>query len=780
MGVAVISDTLYAAGGSVGANNVNLLQALIPSSSVVSAGWVKTSFPAQFVTSFAVSGTNLFAGASKAGTTFSSLGAFLSTDNGASWTSIDSGLTDSDVLALAVAPNGSGGTNLYAAINNNGGVFLSTNNGTYWTPVNTGLTDRSVLCLAVSPNGSGGSNLFAGTYDGGGIFLSTNNGASWNPVDSGMPTPISPVYSFGVNGTNLFAGTQDNGVFLSTNDGTTWAAVNSGLPLHEPLDESITFQSFAFAGNKVFVGTDSGRVFLSTNNGANWNLANSGIPMTANNSAFSLDIIGTNLFAGTGSDGVYLSTDFGTSWTADNQGGLNPGVFALAVNGGYLFAGTYGNGVWRLPISYPDTICVSVANERQYVGDTVVVPVSAVFPTGVQVSSAELSFGAFQNNGLTFLGVDTSSTLLSGQGWQLEINNTDSLLISASAGAYQISGSGILMNLEFVVTGSGCTTVPISITKALFDTGATPVAVTNGRVSIRDVPSYGDVDQNGKIQAYDAALVLKWLVGLDTLDCQQLSNADVTNDGTVSATDARSILRYVAGLISIFPDTSSGTIQASGTATMLSVNAGPGEILSYPINILNGKNIISAEGQIAFDTSALAYVGMGSSSLLDSFVGNSTPGVVKFAGYTMGISNGSGVLVTLNFRVKSASGTTDLALTRFRLNEGKVLTNVARVQVVLGVPQTKGDIPTSFELAQNYPNPFNPTTTIQYALPQASNVRLIVYDILGRTVSILVNGMETPGYKSVTFDASQLPSGVYIYRIEAGTHTATKKLLLMK
>jgi hypothetical protein len=100
--------------------------------------------------------------------------------------------------------------------------------------------------------------------------------------------------------------------------------------------------------------------------------------------------------------------------------------------------------------------------------------------------------------------------------------------------------------------------------------------------------------------------------------------------------------------------------------------------------------------------------------------------------------------------------------------------------ITTSVPQSRKDIPKQYALEQNYPNPFNPTTSIQYALPQASYVKLTVYDILGRTVNVLVNGMQTPGYKSVSFNASQLPSGVYMYRLEAGIYTATKKLLLMK
>ncbi len=89
-------------------------------------------------------------------------------------------------------------------------------------------------------------------------------------------------------------------------------------------------------------------------------------------------------------------------------------------------------------------------------------------------------------------------------------------------------------------------------------------------------------------------------------------------------------------------------------------------------------------------------------------------------------------------------------------------------------------IPKSFALQQNFPNPFNPSTKITYAIPNISFVRLAVYDILGKEVATLVKNNCAPGIYSVIFDASKLPSGAYFYRLQAGSFSETKKLLLIK
>jgi hypothetical protein len=176
-------------------------------------------------------------------------------------------------------------------------------------------------------------------------------------------------------------------------------------------------------------------------------------------------------------------------------------------------------------------------------------------------------------------------------------------------------------------------------------------------------------------------------------------------------------------------------------------------------------------------------IGSISSSIPVSSIG-SIPGSIvtsNFFGYSgnyqisQTIEPGFGYWVKVNQPGKlvlSSSGNTPSS-SRIRIEDGGEKPPVPPDAV-------SSEVPESYSLSQNYPNPFNPTTTISYALPVSEHVKLSVYNMLGEEVATLLNETEGAGYKSVSFDASGLPSGIYIYRISAGSFTDQKKFLLIK
>jgi len=126
----------------------------------------------------------------------------------------------------------------------------------------------------------------------------------------------------------------------------------------------------------------------------------------------------------------------------------------------------------------------------------------------------------------------------------------------------------------------------------------------------------------------------------------------------------------------------------------------------------------------------------------------------------------------------ASGGTWYYRLKQIDLDGSFRYTDISKVVVPGG---SDGDVkPTAFALAQNYPNPFNPTTTIHFELPRTSIVSLKVFNILGQEVATLVTGEKSAGIYDVQYNASNLSSGMYVYRLQAGDFVAMKTLLLIK
>lgn len=222
------------------------------------------------------------------------------------------------------------GSNIFSATMG-GGIFISANNGNSWDTLNTGLTNGFVYSLKLSNN-----KMFAGTHDG--IFSSTNSGVNWNANFTG--DPISSIYA---SDSVLLAGTFTNGVLFSIDSGLTWITNgNNGLPYNSFQNRYFPISSVAVIKENWLAASNLGGMYISTNKGYTWTPINSGLTYT---SVKALAIIDSTIFAGT-VGGVYISSNNGNSWLPANNGLSNLNILSLTINNNKIFAGTDSGGVF--------------------------------------------------------------------------------------------------------------------------------------------------------------------------------------------------------------------------------------------------------------------------------------------------------------------------------------------------------------------------------------------------------------------------------------------------
>jgi len=445
---------------------------------------------------------------------------------------------------------------------------------------------------------------------------------------------------------------------------------------------------------------------------------------------------------------------------------------------------------WTLHQNFAQ-IFVSIDTLAALPGDTLFVPINVKFPADSIFNSAEIKFSGYWGS-LEFIDIKTDTSLTGDAGWTYQSNETDTVNTIWLAGATEISGEGVLCWLKFVLLDTASSFIPIILESALFNTGNIPVVLTSGGVNLWLVPFYGDVDLNGKIQAYDAAQILKYLVQSIILNAQQQLNADVSLDSTISALDATLIMQYGVGLIDSLPHKPvTGQFFAAGDIVMTDQQIQPGETISIPLILNNAENILSFEGKIKFNPAHLSYTGITWSEMVDGFTveANSENNEIRFVGAGTSPNMKTGILAMLQFNVNQgiANNETKVELDKLRLNEETVTQQVATATLSLltDVEQHISEIPFEYALNQNYPNPFNPATEINYQLPRNDHVELIVYNPLGQKIRTLVCKNQKTGSYSVQWDGKnemgeKVPSGVYFYRLQAGEFEKVRKLTLLR
>jgi hypothetical protein len=278
------------------------------------------------VTCFARMNGNLYAGTNGGGRFLT--GVYVSTNNGLNWNLTDTGERSGKRFVLALTASGG---NLFESTLS--GMFLSSDEGATWTAIESGLPDPSLYQSRIYALAANGQNIYAGT-EGSGIYFSTNNGTTWSALPDIGLSNSSIISSLLINNGNLYTGT-DSGVYLSTDNGTDWT-------VHNPISSVISsINTLDTADGKVFASTQVG-LFATTDTGTNWLADTTGIGTVAMTGVVAE---GGDLFAATNGSGVFRSTNSGASWMPADTGLTNKNIISLEQNGGILYAGV-NNGIF--------------------------------------------------------------------------------------------------------------------------------------------------------------------------------------------------------------------------------------------------------------------------------------------------------------------------------------------------------------------------------------------------------------------------------------------------
>ncbi len=257
-------------------------------------------------------------------------GIFKTTDRGATWTPVGSGVNDPFILSLTVATDGA----VYAGTLR-GGVFRTRDEGSSWQAINRGLKRLEVKALMAA-----GDELYAGTGDG--VYRLDEAGNRWSVVTIGLEDVLVHALARSADGT-LYAGTSGKGVLHFKRQTSGWIRGKKGLKDHEGMTENFVRVVALDHEQNIYAGTFGGGVFRSTDGGMTWRSISRALP---NDSIRGIVLIDQGLIVATG-NGIFKTVDKGKQWVSLNKGLTTRAIQVLIESGdGGLYAGT-SSGVFR-------------------------------------------------------------------------------------------------------------------------------------------------------------------------------------------------------------------------------------------------------------------------------------------------------------------------------------------------------------------------------------------------------------------------------------------------
>ena len=763
----------------------------------------------------------------------SGYGVLRSTDNGNNWENVTSGFFSEAIGALAVHPDG----RIFALGSWSGDVMYSSDRGDTWNFTNQraketdcwdmvidssgrifvasmGGIQRSInsgdswdyvgrdsgLSWAVSVELDPSGTVYAGTMLDG-IFRSDDNGDTWKQITNGIDENSSSIFSLMALDTNtVFAGSY-SGVYRSTDRGENWNEINQGL---------LGIEYWGLEANSngdIFAGSFAG-VARSFDNGDTWILKSNGFSASTVND-IAVHNIG-EIYVASDFSGVLRSLDSGVSWEQKGNGLESPEGVLLPIvtigvdNYGDIYAIGNSSSFFKSKDKGDTWITLKRDDSNFLLSKDIAINERNHLFVGTEFGIIrsldggntwkQIHYPGIKNNGaidFKFNGdiylIDYSSDIYrssdNGDTWQRiydSSSNAGFLTIDLSSVGFIFAntGDGFVRSFD---NGNNWTTLSLPAEPTTVEINSEDeifIGISGGKVFVSS--DFGDnwADVSSGLPRWSS--VNAFALDLDTYLFVGLSEGGLFRSSLPTAVSAVLSGKVIILDISDFPDDEGGAITVNWSASSFEGIPGDSNVTGYGIYRWD-ETAMGSTGQSNQDEKSAAMNGNYLSSIKE--------GDWVYLADTDAVGNDEYSLTVPTLRDSSSDGinfttlmvrSTTVDKAYFIDSEPSYGYSVAASAKIGGIDQDHINLPHEYLLLQNYPNPFNPVTTIKYSLPKSSDVSLVIYNITGQEVIQLVNGNLFEGTHTVTWDASNVASGIYLYQLRAGDFVQTRKMVLLK
>lgn len=761
-------------------------------------------------------------------------GIWTSPDQGTSWTQDTSLNTANAITAIAITTTPS----IVFAAAYGSGVYKSTDAGVTWAITDSTILNHFVRALETSPGTN--DHLFAGSGDG--VYKTTDGGSSWQAINSGIPlnTSIRAMAIDPANANNIYVGTDSLFLYKSTNGGGSWTHVTNGFLPQDVFLRTITIDYASTS--TLYAGSDSGRIYKSTDAGSNWSLMTT---LAATHSVRNILIhpaLHNVIFAATFGDGIFVSADDGSHWQTLNTGLADLSVYTLEsdqANPLNLYAGSSDLGVYHMTYSYvnhrPHLAAISSKSALQ----------NQILRFTVTASDSDGTFPSLSATGLP--GGASFTDSLNGRGlflWTPGTLGSFTVMMHASDGSSADSQSVSITVLDAanriivlpVDDGWNLVSLPVGRTDARATTVFPEAA--SGAFSYAGSYLLKDTLRNGPGYWVKFPSALSLLVGGTAIAAETVavragwnilgSLTDPIAVSSLSPISPVAISSSVYGYNAVLGYSIADSVRP-GKGYWLKMNQDGQLVLPPSVTSQSESKPVAVEPMIA-DEAHVAVVTfidrngrrreltlLSSSAASGSARMDELPPAPPEGGFDVRFQEAQNAALRIGTETQRApvsidavggrltvewnitrsglslellSGAAATPITMDGSGRAELILRPGRTEMFLltmpGGPQTPS-LPSRMILDQNFPNPFNPSTVISYSLPARAFVRLVVFDLLGRELSVLAQSEEDAGSHRVVWDASNVSGGVYYYRLEAvdiadpsRTASDTKKMFLIR